>query len=125
MRTKTDKLLLVLMILALAVTPLRGASAFAPADSSEPASKPHCASMDMPAAEQHVEVTDEGGHPCKYGCNGDCCDDSCTTCALSPVSLLNSVALAPAMNGMSLAVPVAAAFPHRTVIPPLRPPASL
>ena len=125
MQTNANKLLLILMILALAAMPLRGAWAFAPADSGEPASKPHCAQMDMPAAEQPVQVTDEGGHHCKSGCDGDCCDGSCNTCANSTLSLLNSVTVPATTNGMRLALPVAAVFPHRTIIPPLRPPASL
>lgn len=123
MAGKPHKLLLTLMMLALVITPLRGLWAFSVADVSE--TKPHCAQMDMPASGQHAQVTDDAGHPCKMGCNGDCCDDSCNTCAHSPVSLLNSVALPPGSHGMSVAVPVATSFPHRTVIPPLRPPALL
>ena len=49
MSVKTNKLLLVIMILALVITPLRGAWAFAtPADTG---GTPHCAQMDMPSTD--------------------------------------------------------------------------
>ena len=124
MRTKANKPLLLLMILALVIAPLRGAWAFAVPDSSASETVPHCAQMDMPAAGQPVQLADEVDHPCKSGCNGDCCDNICNTCVHSPVSLLNTVAISPAAPGPNLATSAAASFPQRTLIPPLRPPAS-
>jgi len=128
MSTKTNKLLLALMILALVITPMRGAWALSTTTSDD--STTHCAQMDMPSDDMHAgmhhpDTGTDSGHQCDAGCNGDCCDGSCNTCAHSVISLPDSVVVARNTHAAPLAVRLAAAFPHRSLIPPLRPPASL
>jgi hypothetical protein len=123
MSIKTNKLLLALMILALVITPMRGAWALSTTATVD--NTPHCAQMDMPAGEQQLDTASEPGHQCPAGCNGDCCDGDCNACAHSVVSLSNTVAVSLNSHDNSLAVLFSATFPHRTIIPPLRPPASL
>lgn len=128
MSIKTNNLLLVLMILALVITPLRGAWAF-----STPAtvdSTPHCDQMVMSSTAMQDEVhlldtATETGHPCETGCNGDCCDGNCNACAHSVVSLSNTIVVSQNLHNTPLSVIFPVTFPHRTIIPPLRPPASL
>jgi hypothetical protein len=126
MSKHSNKLLLALTIFALVITPMRGAWALAaPADTD---TAPHCAEMDMPDHAQHPDTAAETGHQdhqCNTGCNGDCCDGSCNACAHSVVSLLNTVVVPQNLHGTSRYASSPANFPHRTVIPPLRPPASL
>jgi hypothetical protein len=128
MPTKTNKLLLALMILALVITPLRGAWAFATPSAADIA--PHCAQMDPPvnamqAGMHHPDTTTGNDHQCDHGCNGDCCDGSCNACAHSVVSLLNTIVVSRHLHDSPLTMPFPVTFPQRTVIPPLRPPASL
>jgi hypothetical protein len=128
MSIKTNNLLLVLMILALVITPLRGAWAF-----STPAtvdSTPHCDQMDMSSTAMQADVpypgtTPENGHQCETGCNSDCCDGSCNACAHSVVSLSNTIVFSQNLHNTPMSVTFPVTFPHRTIIPPLRPPASL
>ena len=123
MSRKTNKLQLALMILALVMTPMRGAWALSTTTSDD--STTHCAQMDMPAGEQHPDTAADTGNQCPAGCNGDCCEGDCNACAHSVVSLPNTVAISRNTHDTSLAVLFSATFPHRTIIPPLRPPASL
>ena len=123
MVAKPDSLLLALIIIAVVIAPLRGAWAFA-----EPAgndSLSHCAQMDMPAGEQHPGTAADTGHQCETGCDGGCCDGNCNSCAHSLISLLDSTVAMPHSFGTPFNTPIPASFPHRTPIPPLRPPASL
>jgi hypothetical protein len=119
------KLLLILLSLALAVSPLRGAwalSMIATADSTS-----HCAQMqqDMNHAAPVMGMNDrntDSGHPCNDDCNGNCCDGACTTFtpALSYTAFVTPGTYTLFLNNLS-----SDAFPERTVIPPLRPPALL
>lgn len=128
MSIKTNKLLLIFMILALVITPLRGAWAFATPAAADIA--PHCDQMGSPAnamqaGMHHPDTTSGSDHQCDHGCDGDCCDGNCSACAHSVVSLSNTITVSRPLHDSPLTVPFPASFPHRTVIPPLRPPASL
>jgi hypothetical protein len=128
MSIKTNKLLLAVMILALVITPLRGAWAFATPASTDDMS--HCDQMDMSSTAMqadvhHPDTTPETGHQCETGCNGDCCDGSCNACAHIVISLSNTIVVSQNLHNTPLSVTFPVSFPHRTIIPPLRPPASL
>ena len=80
---RLQKLLLVLITLALAIAPLRGAWALPdiPAVDNES----HCAQMQhaIPDIVSMVSMShdnDAGAPDCKQDCNGSCCDDTCSTC---------------------------------------------
>jgi len=122
------KLLLILLSLALAVAPLRGAWALpmtATADSA-----PHCAQMphDMNHAGPVMGMHDRNtgsGHPCNNGCNGRCCDGACTACTPATPALAYAAVVIPGAYRFFLNNLSPDTFPERTVIPPLRPPAPL
>ena len=128
MSTGTNKLLLVLTILALVMTPVRGAwsmSMPAPAEDSPS----HCDQMDMQHSE-HMAGTDAPDssntdeHQCKDGCDGSCCNGNCNACAYTVISLPGSVNTPPDLQNTRWTGSLAAVYPHRSLTPPLRPPAS-
>ena len=112
-----------LIVLALVMAPLRAGMA----NPTEPVSEaqPHSADMAMPATDLQVETEADPGHACDKGCNGDCCGDNCNTCAHTVISLLTGSALPLYNHDARNFTHVSSRFPHRTRIPPLRPPASL
>ncbi len=123
MQSRKYKWLQALIVLALVVTPLRAGMAM-PTDTVSDA-QPHCADMAMPATDMQVETEADHGHACDKGCNGDCCGDNCNTCAHMVISLPTGSALHLYNHDARDFTPVSSRFPHRTRIPPLRPPASL
>lgn len=119
---------LILLALALAVAPLRGAWAISIPAATE--STAPCHQMDMPAADtpadmQQQDSATETGHSCEQGCTGACCDAACSACVHAASALLNTVNITPELHATPRDTMLPAAFPKRTVIPPLRPPASL
>ena len=119
MGKQTHKLLLLLLTLALAIAPLRGAWAIADIPVSETES--HCAQLDM-----QLQHTDTGStHDCKQGCDGACCDDNCNNCVHASSGISNSLTLTAAITGPPHDTTLPESFSIRTVIPLLRPPASL
>jgi hypothetical protein len=128
MHVRTHKWLLVMIALALAVAPLRGAWSISMPANTESTS--HCAQMDMQTAAASSETQQqnsatESGQPCEHGCDGACCDGACNACAHGASFLSNTVNVTPELHGTPLDAMSLLAFPKRTVIPPLRPPASL
>ena len=128
MSKRTHKLLMVLLSLALTVSPLRGAWALPMTATAD--SESHCAQMqqDMNHADPVMGMNDrdtDTGHPCNDDCNGSCCDDACTTCTPATPALSYTALVTPGTYKVLLNNITSDAFPERTVIPPLRPPAPL
>jgi hypothetical protein len=128
MSKSARKLLLILLSLALAVSPLRGAWALPMTATAD--SESHCAQMqqDMNHADPVMGMNDgntASGHPCNDDCNGNCCDSACTTCTHATPALSYTAFTTPGAYRVFLNNISSDAFPERTVIPPLRPPATL
>jgi hypothetical protein len=128
MHTRPHKWFLIMIALALAVAPLRGAWAMAIPAPTEGTS--HCAQMDMPttatpADRQLQDSATETGHTCEQGCKGACCDGACKACVHAASALADTVIITPELHDTPRYTMVRVSFPKRTVIPPLRPPASL
>lgn len=130
MKTSLHKGLLILMMLALALAPLRATWAMqanAPVDTAD-----HCAQMqhDSEASDTdtmlHSQGTDsEPGHTCNGCCGSDCNAANCNACA-------HGASAAARIINASVDIPAAPHtpvflynYPERTITPPLRPPASL
>ena len=124
MNNRMCRLLLVIMTLALVVSPLRGALAFPILSAVDDAD--HCAQMqeDEHSMEQMTGMQDStAGNPdtaCELGCGGDCCDGACGTC------LHGSMILSDILVGISDArdhsvIKVSDNFSGRTAHPPFRP----
>ena len=123
MHTRTHNWFLVLIALALAVAPMRAAWTISmSADTENPS---HCAQMDMQTAMQQQDSATASGHNCEPGCSGSCCDAACSACAHGATILADCVISTPVLHDTPRHEWFLAAFPERTVIPPLRPPASL
>jgi hypothetical protein len=119
MDRRMQKLLLLFLTLALAIAPLRGASAIA--DIPVTMSESHCAQSDI----QHQDTGASSAHNSKQGCDGGCCDDSCNNCVHVTSGISKTLTLTPAVTGPPHAITIPVSFSVRTVIPLLRPPASL
>lgn len=128
MHTRPHKWFLVMIALALAVAPLRGAWAISIPATAESAAP--CHQMDMPAAgtaadSQQQDSATETGHTCEQGCNGACCDAACNACVHVASALSDTVIITPELHDTPRDTMFRVSFPKRAVIPPLRPPASL
>ena len=128
MSRRTHKLLLVLTILALVMTPVRSAwSMSMPAPAEDAPS--HCDQMDSQHAGHMAGMdadnsSDSSDHQCNDGCDGSCCSGNCNACAHSVISLPGSVNATSDLQNTRWTSSLAAVYPHRTLSPPLRPPAS-
>ena len=114
-----QKLLLLFLTLALAIAPLRGALAIV--DIPVTMSESHCAQADI----QHQDTGASSTHDSKQECDGACCDDSCNNCVHVTSGISKTLTLAAAVTGPPHAITIPVSFSVRTVIPLLRPPASL
>ena len=130
MDKRIQKLLLVLITLALAALPLRGAWSIADLPATETES--HCAQMQHAigdtgsmAGMQHPESGTGAALDCEQGCDGACCDDACNTCVPSTSAISSTLTLSPEVTGQPHNEVIPAAFSGQIVIPPLRQPASL
>jgi len=128
MQKSLEKILLILVAVALAFAPLRGALAVSVA--AEPAA--HCDQMqDGARVMDHDTGTHDdagahqAGHGCDRGCDGSCCDGDCGTCAHASIALPNSLAGTPNLYNDSLTVVVSHRFTGRNPHPPFRPPIAL
>jgi hypothetical protein len=130
MRHRTHRLLLILLTLALAVAPLRGAWAAAdisPVTASDGSA--HCAQMQHGTPEQadtqtarDTIIKDSG--PCTHDCDGSCCDGACNACVhVTPAIPDNTILLSGSTAGTPGTTPPQL-FPERPAIPLLHPPAS-
>lgn len=130
MDKRIQTLLLVLIALALAVLPLRGAWSIVDFPATDTES--HCAQMQHAiedtgsmAGMQHPESDTGGTLDCEQGCDGSCCDDACNTCVPGTSAISSTLTLSPEVTGQPHNEVISAAFYGQIVIPPLRPPASL
>lgn len=128
MRARSQNWFLLLLALALAVAPLRGAWTMPVSAGDE--STPHCAQMDMPGTgmptgmQQHDDAG-ETTHACEQGCGGDCCDGACNVCSHGTTTLADTVISTQQKHPVPTDRMFLVSFPERTLIPPLRPPAFL
>jgi hypothetical protein len=125
-----QKLLLVLITLALAAMPLRGAWSIADIPATD--SESHCAQMTHAIQDtgsmadmQHPEHGADAARDCEQGCSGNCCDGACNTCVPGTSAISNTLMLTPEPAGQPHNEIIPAAFSGHIVIPLLRPPASL
>ena len=130
MKTSLHKGLLILMMLALALAPLRMSWSM-PADAT-PDSTDHCAQMqgNAPAIDTgtslHAQDTDTGsGYDYNGCCGGDCNGADCTACAHGATAASSSISAAADIPASQLALNFVYSYPERSLTPPLRPPASL
>ena len=125
MSQRPNRLILLLLAITLAVAPLRATLALPAQSSADDMS--HCADMqhgDAMPGMHHMDDADDKGQQCRSGCNGDCCDNACSSC-VHPVTALPGDGLTTTRNHhLSLKQALASRYSDRTVIPPLRPPAS-
>ena len=128
MSKRTHKLLMILLSLALAVSPLRATWALPMTTAVDVDS--HCEQMqqDNNAADSSMAMDDGNtgsGHPCNDDCNGNCCEGACTSCAHATPALSFTALVTPGNYRIFLNNLSSDAFPERMAIPPLRPPAPL
>jgi len=129
MPQRPNKLVLVLIVIAIAAAPLRGALALpAPAAGDV---ESHCANMqndmqhtDAMPGMHHQDGTADASRQCKAGCNGDCCDNACSSCVHQATALTDDSLTAANPHFPPLKIFLSSRFSDRTVIPLLRPPAS-
>ncbi len=128
MSKRTHKLMMILLSLALAVSPLRATWALSMTATVD--TDAHCAQMqeDKNAADSVMAKDDRNtgyGHPCNNDLDGASFDGACTSCAHATPALSYSAFVTPDNYVLYLNNISSDAFPKRTVIPPLRPPAPL
>ena len=127
MRRHLHKLLLILVTLSVAFAPLRVAWALPDAGTSD--SESHCAGMqhDMQQMDHadHGGRTDSNPHKCKSGCDGSCCDKTCSACLHATAAIPASLIVLRDTPVLEHDLPVALTFPERHLKPPLRPPLAL
>lgn len=117
------KLLLVIVTLALVISPLRGALALpviTPADGAD-----HCTRMQdgmHSMAGMQDSTADNPDHACDQGCGGDCCDGKCSACVHGSIAISsNLVIFSDALDNL-LIIKTSCGFSGRAVHPPFRPP---
>jgi hypothetical protein len=128
MHTRLHRCLLILVTLAVAAGPLRGAWALPDTDAT--GTKSHCAGMqhDMQPAARHAghdREQDSAGNRCNSGCDGSCCDQDCTTCLHATAALPATLITLQHEPARTIAVRFMESFPERPPTPPLRPPLAL
>ena len=121
-------LVLVLIAMALVISPLRGVFAMPvmPAEDNNS----HCAQMqDHGSSQSQVAdlepATEDAGHDCAQGCAGDCCDGACNTCVHSAVAITGFTTCNAAVQVDPLKLDITRDFTGQFVHPPFRPPISL
>lgn len=129
MSNRIRKLLLVIVTIALVVSPLRGALALpitAAADGTD-----HCVQMQN-AMHSHVymdemqnSTADDSDHDNDQCCSDNCCDGSCNTCAQGSIALSSHIVTASDIHDNLLNKTISCSVPGSTVHPPFRPPISL
>jgi hypothetical protein len=130
MDKRMQKLLLVLITLALAALPLRGAWSIP--DIAATDTESHCAQMQHAsqdtgsmAGTQQPDHGADADRDCEQGCNGNCCDDSCNTCAVGTTAISGTPTLTPEVTVQTHKAIIPVAIAGQIVIPLLRPPAAL
>jgi hypothetical protein len=128
--TKRMRVLLCLVVIALAVSPLRGTFGLPGVGAVDDADQ--CARMaqDMRAMDhgdpgRHTASPHHPDHHCKQGCGGDRCNGSCGTCIHAFPALPGATAAAPDAHSGFLVFALRHRYAERTISPPFRPPISL
>lgn len=134
MRTRTHKLLQILLALALAVAPLR--ASLAAADSTPTAATgdnaTHCEHMQPGPTADSDSHGMHAGHdsaltdsaPCNHDCGGSCCGASCSTCVHATLAIPANLTLLPGSTAGTPSTSFSPLFPERPAIPLLHPPAA-
>jgi hypothetical protein len=125
MHRRLHTLLLILVTLCVALTPLR--SAWALPETAAPDTASHCADMqhDMQQMDHDAGHGGKSGgntHDCKFGCNGSCCDKSCSACLHAPVAIPACLIVLRDKPDHEHRSAIIDAFPDLHPKPPLRPP---
>ena len=139
MNRRIHRFLLVIVALALAVSPLRGALAVPQMAAADDAT--HCVQMQdgmqLPDHRDGMQATNAGNSDsdnsdhgnsdqgCDQDCGGNCCDGACNACAHGALALLNTVTVSTDTHANPLKITLPYTFSGRTVHPPFRPPISL
>lgn len=127
MNKKMRKLLLVIITLALVVSPLRGALALPmiAVDDTD-----HCAQMqdDAHSLDHTAGIPDSAaGNPdnsCEQGCGGDCCDGACSVCTHGTSVLFSNITGVLEVRNNIQIINEFIVFSGQLVHPPFRPPIS-
>ena len=120
MSSRNRQLVLILVTLALVITPLRGVLALPVMTVADVAS--HC--QQMQDGMQAVAV-DNQDQKCDQGCDGDCCDGACNACTHGSIALSGPIPVTLDNHESLLNSRVTYGVSDRTVHPPFRPPISL
>jgi hypothetical protein len=125
MHRRLRTLLLILVTLSVALTPLRGVWALQ--EATTPDTNSHCAGMqhDMQQTDHHARhggKPDDKAHDCKFGCNDSCCDKSCSACLHASAAIPACLIVLRDKPDQKHRPAVTGAFPDRYLKPPLRPP---
>jgi len=124
----SQRLLLLLLAIALAMTPLRGALGHIPLSMAP--SEHHCQQMSQGMHSQGTTVThhampgvDDSGHDCCRSCNGSCCAGACS-CVHAAMAIPVSLATLPLLATTAPHTRLFPGFTRRSLPPPYRPPVS-
>jgi hypothetical protein len=130
MSKQANRLVLVLLALALLVSPLRSTWAMSTQDTADSGS--HCAQMqdNTPSADTHhpLSANDADSDPdktCNGCCDVDCINMDCNACAHAASAIADILTVLTATPVAPASTLFAHNYSERTVIPLLRPPASL
>lgn len=119
-------MILMLVAIALAVLPLRGALAL-PVKAVAGVT-PHCEQIETAThSPDHMSGMQDaaiGGsmHDCDPDCDGKCCKGTCNKCVHGSIAITTSIAVSPDAHHNSVAIAIPGGVPGRTVHPPFRPP---
>jgi len=129
MKTRLRTLLLLIITLAIAAAPLRGALALTAHSSADTDS--HCAGMmhSMPSTGEgtqlQVDPEDSQAEDCCHQCDGSCAGSGCTDCAHTGIAIMSSMAIQPDLHNTTRTLPLPVSIPHGIFSPPFRPPVSI
>jgi len=129
MRTQRQKFILILVTLALVISPLRAAFAMPMLPAADHGS--HCEHMldgsSSPAqmADMQASPADGSGHDCGKGCSGDCCDGACNTCVHSVIAIPGVITVNGAVQTNPPKTTISSGVTGQRVRPPFRPPIPL
>ncbi len=127
MNTRAQKILLFVVALALAISPLRGVLAMTATDAA--GTEAHCAQMqdDAHAGHAMADMQDGAapGHGGAHDCDGECCNDACNSCTHGSIALSTAVVIASETLHTELLHGIPDSFPGRSIHPLFRPPISL
>lgn len=130
MNTRLRTVLLLVITLALAFAPLRGALAMAAASTAD--SDSHCAEMmhsmpssDNTSAPQQTVKLDSMTEDCCNQCDGSCADSNCADCVNTTIAISNTASVHPGSLNTPPTLPLLVTFPPGNFAPPFRPPVSI